>query len=100
MSEHIQPTAFKTIDGGQALSVTAARFQNSPPFAAIFEVFDVDDCITRTEGGALMATVMCTSGDVSLTEDSTLDIELLGHHEGIVGYVGDVITCLAIPSPA
>ena len=98
MNEPVQPTAFKTIRDGQVLSVSAARFQNSSPFAGVFEVFDLEACVTRTVDGVLMASVICTSGDVPLTEESTLDIELLGHHEGIVGFEGDVITCLSIPS--
>jgi len=98
MSGPLQPTAFKTISDGQVLLVNAARFQNSPPFAGAFEVFDLDECITRTESGALMATVMCTSGDVPLTEESSLDIELLGLHEGVNGFEGDVITCLSAAS--
>lgn len=98
MTEPVQPTAFKKICDGQVLLVKAARFQNSPPFAGAFEVFDLDECISRTESGALMATVICTSGDVPLTEESTLDIELLGHHEGVIGFEGDVITCLTAAS--
>ena len=96
MTINIQPTAFKTISSGEVLLVSAARFQNSLPFSGAFEVFDLYQCITKVEGDKLIASVNCTTEGVPLTENSILDIELIGDYQGSIEFSGDVITCISI----
>lgn len=99
MTTQVLPVAFKYVTNGEVLFVNAARYQNSLPFSGAFEVFDLDYSLKQTEDGRLIATVNCTTEGVPLTEDSVLDIEVLGHYEGSIGYEGEVISCIAV-SPA
>lgn len=100
MTTNIRPSSLKTVNDAQVLIVSDARFQNSAPFSGAFEVFDLDHCIARNNDGKLMATVNCTTADLALTEDSTLEIELQGHYESCIGFSGEVIICIAITPTA
>ncbi|WP_089960150.1 hypothetical protein [Limnohabitans sp. 2KL-3] len=96
MKKTIQTTGHKTVSDAQVLIFSEAKFQESLPFSGAFEVFDLDQCFERKEDGRLMAIVNGTIEGIPLTEDSTLEIELVGHYEGIVGFAGDVITSISV----
>ena len=52
--------------------------------------------MSRKEDGRLMATVKCTTEGLPLTEDGTLEIELLGNYEQVVGFLGEVIAIISV----
>ena len=96
MKKTIQTTNHKTVSDAQVLIFSEAKFQESLPFSGAFEVFDLDQCLERKEDGRLMAIVNGTIEGIPPTEDSTLEIELVGHYEGMIGFDGDVITSISV----
>lgn len=97
MSKQIMPTLMARIRDGQVLVAPLARYQDSAPFAGTFQVFDLDHCFHQKEDGRLFATVMCgVDGDASADEDSSIDIELLATHQGVIGGESEVIRRIAV----
>lgn len=95
MSKVIRIVETRLAHGSEHVIVDAASYNGSAPFSGIFEVFDLDTCLTTDPAdGRVHLTVQCQFGDQD-DEDASLVLELPNGAIGVIGQVGNEVEVIA-----
>jgi hypothetical protein len=88
MSKKIVCTEMRKVVDAQAVIIDSARYRGSEYFGGVFEVWDVDLCVTVDESsGKTMISVRCCWEDEIDHEDAYVELEV--HNTlGIIGVIG------------